>query len=204
MSKVLHRIEAQYILVFLLICLALFSIYSPSAVTGVSTHMGMLIGYLQAKTDLLVLFGSAIGHAVLAAYLSLRYNFGPPSTSHDGLYILFVNALYFFVLTTVAYLVLKRYAKSSQLKRILVSVACAGVLMLAVGTAVLVFNSKVLSQGLVGKPYVEYVVQPADTCEKIAFAYGVSTEGIAKWNGLPRSCDSIAIGSRLIIPLSKP
>jgi hypothetical protein len=204
MSNILRRIESKYVLIFWVACLVIFGIFSPSILTNSNVYMGMLIGYIQAKTQILQLLDSNFGKILVGSYLSLRYNFGLSSTNHDGVKILSVNALYFAVLTTFLYIVAKHFGKFSRSKSIVISAAVAGILMIAVGVSVLALNSKILTQNLTDKPYTYYIVQEGDTCEKIAFDYNVSTENIAKWNSLSPNCSSITVGQSLVISLVPP
>ena len=204
MSNILRRIESKHLLIFWIVCLVIFGIYSPSVLTNSNVYMGMLIGYMQAKTQVLVLLGSDIGKIILGSYLSLRYKFGLSSTSHDGVKILCVNALYFVTLATLLYIAAKRYGKFSQSKLIIISAITSGILIIAIGVSVLVLNSKILTQHLTDKTIIHYTVQEGDTCEKIAFDYNVSTENIAKWNNLSPGCNSIAVGQSLVISFFTP
>jgi len=50
--------------------------------------------------------------------------------------------------------------------------------------------------------YVEYMVQPGDTCTWIADTYGVDIGTIMQANHLGESCDIIFVGQKLVIPIT--
>jgi len=198
MSAITRRIEAKYLLVFWAICLIALSISLPSVLTKFYIYMGMLIGYVQSKTQLLTWLGSNLSELVAGSYLSLRYKFGSPVTRHDGINILLANTLYFAIATTAFYLLLKRFGKAPRAKTIALSALTTGLLMLVIGFSVLASNPNTLLQALSNQPPVEYVVQEGDTCDGIASEHSVSVESLVELNNL-HDC-ILFIGQSIKIP----
>jgi LysM repeat protein len=77
-----------------------------------------------------------------------------------------------------------------------------GILLLAIGVVTLVFYFA--SRAPISNPTDEYIVQSGDTCRKIAFEHGVSTESLIEANELAPDCGDLTVGQRLIIPLPTP
>ena len=200
MKKVVYRIKPIHLLTLWGICLLTLSVSLPSVLTHFPIYMGMLLGYLQAKTHLLAWSGAKLGELLLGSYLSVRHQFGLASTSHDGIYILLAKALYFAILTTALYIWVSHSGKTTVAKTIIISSVATGILMIGVGVMVLTYNPKIRFQLWSKQASVEYVVQPGDTCDPIAFEYGISVESIVKANRLPYTC-ALTVGQTIEIPL---
>jgi len=188
MSNITRRIDAKYLLVFWAICLITLSIFLPSVLTKFYIYMGMLIGYVQTKTQLLTLLGSDLSELIAGSYLSLRYKFGVPVTRHDGINILLANTLYFAIATTAFYVLVKRFGRATRPKTIALSALTSGILMFIIGISVLASNPNTLLRVLSNQPPVDYVVQAGDTCDRIASEYSVSVKSIVEINNLHDTC----------------
>ncbi len=70
--------------------------------------------------------------------------------------------------------------------------------LLAIGVATLVFYFT--SRSAISNPSDSYIVQSGDTCRKIAFEHGISTESLIEANKLAPDCGDLTVGQRLIIP----
>jgi LysM repeat protein len=197
----MQHIKSQHLLVFCLVCLVAIGIYSPFAIANGNIYMGMLIGYIQAKTNILSSLNSDFGERMVRSYLSLRYEHGISSTNHDGITILAINASYFATLTTLIYILIKRIGYFSHLKAVTISLLITGTIIILVGANTLASAPNLPVSFDKTNPY--HMVRQGDTCEKIAFNYNVSTESLIKRNKLSASCD-LSVGDLLVIPLSEP
>jgi LysM repeat protein len=53
-------------------------------------------------------------------------------------------------------------------------------------------------------PPIEYTIASGDTCNAIAFTFGVSVSSIIQLNNLPAACDTLIVGNKLLIPQPTP
>lgn len=191
MSNMIRRIESKHLLAFWLICLGVFYLYSPSIISNSNIYMGMLIGYIHTKTQLLPLLSPNLADTIFSAYVSLRDDYRQLGPNHNGIQILAINTIYFAAAATVLYMLIKRFVKFSQPKTVAISALTSAALMLTIGFNVIAVNSNPVTTNIqlvpVGHPR-PYTVKKGDTCEKIARDYNVSVKSIVQMNALAPSC----------------
>ena len=200
MSKMIRRIDSKHLLIFWLICLGVFFLYSPTIISNSNVYMGMLIGYIHLKTPILSLLPPSLTDTILLGYVSLRDDYRQLGPNHDGIKILVINAVYFAAAATVLYMLIKRFVKFSQPQTALISALTSAALMLTIGFNVIALNANSTAPVVSSSGHIRpYEVQEGDTCDKIALDYKVSVEGIVQFNALTPDCP-IYSGELLQIP----
>lgn len=203
MSNMIRRIDSKHLLIFWLVCLGVFYLYSPTIISNSNIYMGMLIGYIHLKTPILSLLPASLADTILRGYVSLRDDYRQLGPEHDGIKILAINAVYFAAAATVLYRLIKRFVKFSQPKTAMISALTSAAFMLTIGFNVIALNAVNPVAAKAGSSHARpYIVQEGDTCDKIALEYNVSVESIVQLNALAPDC-AIYIGQPLEIAFPK-
>jgi LysM repeat protein len=202
-SNLMHKINSRRLFVLVAACFLVASLFYPPILTFSPIYMGMLVGYLSTKLEILFsLLDLLLGYPTQMAYFSLVYDFNFLMGRHYGLTILGINMVYGIMLAVSIYSLLRRIGKPASWKTFFGSSLLAAMTLYLVGSVVLLHQptktEKETSTAMKG-----YSVKAGDTCFAIASEYHTSVDRIIQINGLTSEC-VISVGHHLLLEVPAP
>jgi len=203
LSNFVYMINSKRLLVLFGGSSLVASLFYPPILTFSPIYMGMLVGYLSTKLEILFsLLDLLLGYPTQMAYFSLVYDFNFLMGHHYGLTILGINMVYVMILAVSIYSLLRRIGKPASWKTFFGSSLLAAMTLYLVGSVVLLHQptkiEKETSTAMKG-----YSVKAGDTCFAIASEYHTSVDRIIQINGLTSEC-VISVGHHLLLEVPAP
>ena len=115
-------------------------LFYPQILTFSPIYMGLFVGYLSTKLEILSLLDLIFGFRMQMSYLSLVYDFNFLLAHHSGLTILGINTVYWLILAVSTYDLLRRIVKPVSWKTIFVTSLLAVMALYLIGSVVIYLN----------------------------------------------------------------